>query len=252
MPANYFQPGPDRAALVEDLFAVVALRYDRLNDLQSLGLHRLWKRRLVRLAQAGPADRALDVCCGTGEITLALADAGAEVTGLDFSEPMLAVARHRAGCPRPARRVRFLQGDALHLPFPDHSFEVVTISYGLRNLADFERGLDELQRVLVPGGRLLVLDFGHPDSPVWRSLYFAYLGWAVPLFGRVFAGNAPAYAYILDSLRAYPAQRGVEAGLARRGFSDRRILPLLGGMMSINTARAPRPGGAPAGPGWPP
>lgn len=239
MPGTYFQPGPDRAARVEDLFAAVAPRYDLLNDLQSLGLHRLWKSRMVRLAQPRPTDRALDVCCGTGDIALDLARTGAEVTGLDFSEPMLAVARRRAEADRKPRRVRFLQGDALHLPFPDRSFDLVTISYGLRNLADFDRGLDELQRVLAPGGRLLVLDFGKPDSAAWRSIYFAYLGWAVPVFGRVFAGNAPAYAYILDSLQAYPAQRGVEAGLARRGFTDRRIIQLLGGMMSINAARAP-------------
>jgi demethylmenaquinone methyltransferase/2-methoxy-6-polyprenyl-1,4-benzoquinol methylase len=222
---------------VEDLFATIAPRYDLINDLQSFGLHRLWKRRLIRLAAIRPGELALDVCCGTGDVAFALAAAGATVTGFDFSEPMLAVARNRARAVAPGGSPVFQQGDALNLPFTDASFDVVTISYGLRNLADFDRGVRELARVLRPGGRLLVLDFGKPDNALWRWGYFQYLRWLVPIFGRLFCGDGDTHGYILESLKKYPAQRGVDAKLAELGWSERRVVNLLGGVMGINYGR---------------
>ena len=187
---KFHQPGEERAARVEDLFAIVAPRYDLINDLQSLGLHRRWKRTLVRMAGIHPGDRALDVCCGTGDVAFALRHAGAEVTALDFSPAMLAVADERARNAVLSRRralqapaVQFLCGDALRLPFAGESFDVVTVAYGLRNLADWERGLEEMWRVARPGGRLLVLDFGKPANAIWRRMYFSYLKRFVPWFG---------------------------------------------------------------------
>ena len=172
-------------------------------------------------------------------MAFALAAAGARTTGVDFSAPMLAVAAARkAKVGAPARPV-FLQGDALHLPFPDEHFEVVTISYGLRNLANVAAGLREMWRVLKPGGRLLVLDFGKPDNATWRMAYFAYLRFAVPVFGRLFCKNAEAYAYILESLQHYPAQRGVDEQLRTLGAADAHIVNFLGGVMSINVAEKP-------------
>jgi demethylmenaquinone methyltransferase/2-methoxy-6-polyprenyl-1,4-benzoquinol methylase len=228
-----------RAARVNDLFAAVAPRYDLINDLQSLGLHRLWKRRLVQLAGIRPGDTALDVCCGTGDVAFALARAGADTTGIDFSAAMLEVARRRAGKETAGQRLRFLQGDALRLPFDDASFDRVTISYGLRNLADLQGGLRELRRVLKPGGRLLVLDFGKPDWAPWRWVYFQYLRWCVPVLGRLFCGDADTHGYILQSLRAYPGQRAVDALLGQEGFTGRSLHQLLGGMMAINVAVPP-------------
>lgn len=229
-----------RAARVNDLFAAVAPRYDLINDLQSFGLHRWWKRRLVRASGVRSGTRALDVCCGTGDVAFALAKEGAETTGLDFSAAMLAVARRRAdreaGCNPP----RFLQGDALHLPFEADSFEAVTISYGLRNLADLDGGLQELKRVLRPGGRLLILDFGKPDWAPWCWFYFQYLRWCVPVLGRVFCGDADTHGYILQSLRAYPGQRAVDERLMRAGFQQRALHQLLGGIMAINVAMKPK------------
>ncbi|HSH93943.1 MAG TPA: class I SAM-dependent methyltransferase, partial [Roseimicrobium sp.] len=130
----------------------------------------------------------------------------------------------------------FLQGDALHLPFPDAHYNVITISYGLRNLADFDGGIREMWRVLKPGGRLLVLDFGKPDNALWRGLYFTYLRCFVPIFGWLFAGDAKAYAYILESLKHYPAQRGVEEMFRKLGGEKVRTLNFMGGVMSINYA----------------
>lgn len=233
----FYQRGAQRAGKVRDLFGTIARRYDLLNDLQSLGLHRAWKRRLVRLARLGPGQRALDLCCGTGDVAFALARTGARVTGMDFSPAMLAVARARAG--REAGAVEFQEGDALHLPFAADSFDVVTISYGLRNLADFAAGLAEMGRVLRPGGRLLVLDFGKPANRLWRGVYFAYLRAAVPVLGRLFAGSADAYAYILESLRHYPGQQGVAALMRRQGLVNVRVLDLLGGAMAINSGEKP-------------
>ena len=240
MSNRYYEPGEQRGARVNDLFAAIAPRYDLINDLQSFGLHRWWKRRLVRLANPGPGSPALDLCCGTGDVAFALAARGAVVTGLDFSGPMLTVARRRGdavsqpGSPSAGRVSEFLQGDAQKIPFPDASFDVVTVSYGLRNLASWEAGLLEMWRVARPGGRLLVLDFGKPDNALWRSLYFAYLRLFVPLFGRIFCGDSQTHAYILESLKHYPAQHGVAAKMRKLGCRDVRIVPLLGGVMTIN------------------
>lgn len=215
------------------LFDKIASRYDLINDVQSLGLHRMWKRRLIALAAVRPGDRALDVCCGTGDIAFRLAQSGAEVTGLDFSQPMLEVAQRRAAAS--SAPPQFMHGDALHLPFADASFDVVTCGYGLRNLADWQAGLREMHRVVRPGGRLLVLDFAKPANPVWRALYFGYLRFAVPIFGQIFCGDSAAYSYILESLRRYPAQAGVAGAMSELGCSDVRVKELLGGVMSINS-----------------
>ena len=252
MANTFFDPGDQRAAKVHDLFTRIAPRYDLINDLQSFGLHRHWKRRVVQLARPQPGQRALDLCCGTGDLALALARHGAQVTGLDFTESMLEVARGRASslrnqasaavlhasritphaCPPP----HFVCGDAQRIPFPDNSFDLVTVGYGLRNLANWETGLREMQRVAKPGGRLLVLDFGKPDNALWRGLYFSYLKLFVPCLGRLFCGNANAYAYILESLKHYPAQQGVGAKMRELALVEVRIINLLGGTMTINYA----------------
>ncbi len=240
MPDSFYDAGEARAQRVNDLFATIAPRYDLINDLQSFGLHRWWKRRLVRLAAIRPGDQALDLCCGTGDVAFSLTEAGAEVVGCDFSGPMLEVARARSGRPKNRSRqgsVSLLCADALRLPLRSDSFDVATISYGLRNLADLREGLTEMLRVLKPGGRLLILDFGKPDFRPWRAIYFTHLRFFVPLFGRVFCGNAATHAYILESLRNYPAQNGVAAILRQLDCTEVHIENLLGGMMTINTAR---------------
>ena len=240
---SFFDPGEQRAAKVQDLFARIAPRYDLINDLQSFGLHRCWKRRVVELARPEAGQRALDVCCGTGDLALGLAQRGARVTGLDFSERMLAIAERKisvmrrqkpAGAPQAWPAPRYVQGDAQRLPFADNAFDMVTVGYGLRNLASWETGLREMQRVVKPGGRLVVLDFGKPDNRLWRGVYFGYLKWCVPCLGRVFCGSAGAYAYILESLKHYPAQRAVGTKMRELGLSNVRVLSLLGGAMSLN------------------
>jgi demethylmenaquinone methyltransferase / 2-methoxy-6-polyprenyl-1,4-benzoquinol methylase len=238
MANTFYDAGDQRAARVNDLFATVAARYDLMNDVQSLCLHRFWKNRLVRLAHAKAGEHALDLCCGTGDLSFALARRGANVVGLDFSEPMLERARRKQSSDpaATASNLQFVQGDAQQLPFADNSFEIVTIGYGLRNLASFETGLREMLRVAKPGGRLLVLEFGKPDSAVLRALYFGYMKFFVPVLGSIFCGNAAAYSYILESLNHYPAQRGVDKTMKELGLKNVRILNFLRGIMSINYA----------------
>jgi demethylmenaquinone methyltransferase/2-methoxy-6-polyprenyl-1,4-benzoquinol methylase len=239
----FYAPGEQRAAKVGDLFAAIARRYDLLNDLQSFGLHRRWKHRVAALAAVKPGDRALDVCCGTGDISFALSKRGAETTGLDFSEKMLDVAALR-GKSRDARRKtpcpKFIQGDAQQIPFPDNSFDIVTVGYGLRNLASWERGLDEMFRVARPGARLIVLDFGKPPNALWRKIYFTHLKCTVPLMGWLFCGNAQAYAYILESLKNFPAQQGVAEKMRGLKLANVRVINVLGGAMAINYGEKPK------------
>jgi demethylmenaquinone methyltransferase/2-methoxy-6-polyprenyl-1,4-benzoquinol methylase len=234
---TFYDAGEQRAAKVNDLFAAIARRYDLINDLQSFGLHRLWKQRVVKLAAVQSGNRALDLCCGTGDIALALAQRGAETTGLDFSPPMLEVAAARNLEKNPQSAIRnpqFIQGDAQQIPFPDNSFNIVTVGYGLRNLASWERGLDEMFRVARPGARLIVLDFGKPANWLWRKIYFAHLRCSVPLIGLLFCGNASAYAYILESLKHYPAQLAVAEKMRGLKLANVRCFNLLGGAMAIN------------------
>jgi demethylmenaquinone methyltransferase / 2-methoxy-6-polyprenyl-1,4-benzoquinol methylase len=263
----YYESGDKRGARVNELFTRIALRYDLINDVQSLGLHRRWKRQVIDLAGVRPGSRALDICCGTGDLTLALAGRGSETVGLDFNELMLEAAGAKGSAEEGWRRrepgggtgqvqakaisaetrrghaesVRagFVRGDAQALPFRDETFDIVTVGYGLRNLARWETGLSEMRRVAKPGGRLLVLDFGKPENRVWRSLYFGYLRLFVPCLGRVFCGSASAYAYILESLKNYPAQQGVAAKMEELGLSRVRVIALLGGVMAINYGEKP-------------
>lgn len=241
--SQYYQPGDARAAQVRRLFAAIARRYDRLNDVLSLGLHRRWKRRLVAasVADARPAGRrddghekprVLDLCCGTGDIAGRFAG---HVVGTDFSAEMLQVAQaSRRG------NIRWVQADALRLPFADGSFDVVSVGYGLRNLADLSAGLREIHRVLRPGGKLLSLDFGKPAGAFYRRLYFAHLRFWVPVLGWLLAGNRAAYAYILPSLENYPGQRGVKTAMAEAGFVTCQFEEFCGGAMAINHGMKPR------------
>jgi demethylmenaquinone methyltransferase/2-methoxy-6-polyprenyl-1,4-benzoquinol methylase len=247
---TFYAPGEQRAAKVNDLFATIARRYDLINDLQSFGLHRLWKRRVVELAAVKSGNRALDLCCGTGDLALALAERGAETTGLDFSEKMLEVAKTRSQKSEvrsqkknttPDFRIPvFIQGDAQQVPFPENSFDAVTVGYGLRNLTSWERGLDEMFRVAKPGGRIIVLEFGKPANLLWRKIYFAHLRCSVPIIGLLFCGNAQAYAYILESLKHYPAQLAVAEKMRALKLANVRVMNLLGGAMAINYGEKPK------------
>jgi demethylmenaquinone methyltransferase/2-methoxy-6-polyprenyl-1,4-benzoquinol methylase len=245
--SKFYQPDEHRAEKVRKLFATIARRYDLLNDVMTLGFHRHWKHRLVELA--GQPHDVLDLCCGTGDIALRFTG---RVVGVDFTEEMLRVAKTRnsgTGVPpvrkteQPDSRARrpchllWLRADALRLPFPDSAFDVVAVGYGLRNLADIERGLCEIYRVLRPGGKLLSLDFGKPELVWLRKAFFAHLRFHLPLMGRWSCGDADAYSYILASLEAYPAQRGIKTLMEQIGYRDCGFEEFVGGTMAINFGR---------------
>jgi len=243
MVRTYYSEGKSRGTQVQELFASIAGRYDLINDLQSFGLHRYWKRRLLKLAANDQkSGRALDVCCGTGDLTLGLSQLGFDVTGMDFSNPMLEVARRKAEISKASSgssALKFLHGDAMALPFPDDYFDAVTVGYGLRNLVRWDLGVREMWRVCKPGGRLVCLDFGRPPNAFLRAVYHGYLKLVVPLMGKIFCGNWAAYRYILDSLVRFPAQGGIERELIRLGARKVQTYEFIGGTMAINYAEKP-------------
>jgi demethylmenaquinone methyltransferase/2-methoxy-6-polyprenyl-1,4-benzoquinol methylase len=241
VPNKFYSEDDQRAPKVREMFSLLAGRYDLINDLMSAGLHRRWKRDTVRLALAGRSGpiRVLDLCCGTGDLAF-LAEAaapGASVTGADFTLPMLRVARTRRR--ESASRVRFAQADALRLPFRSGIFGAITIGYGLRNVADLSRALSEMRRVLAPGGRLVVLDFGKPANPVAGWLYQRFLRTVMPAMGWLFHRDPETYLYIPESLAKFPAQKGVEELMRRAGFVNARHENRLLGTMGLNVGEAP-------------
>ena len=220
---------------VDQLFGAIAARYDLVNDIQSLGLHRVWKRRVVSLANFSESETGLDLCCGTGDIATGLAKRGGSIVGMDLNRPMLQQAAARLA-KRGGRRVNLAQANAMQLPLGNHSLDLVTIGYGLRNLANMDDGLREITRVLKPGGRLLILDFGKPKNRIIRSVYFLYLAVMLPVFGWLCCGNASAYAYVLDSLKKYSAQKGVTSVLRSTGYKSVQVMEIMAGAMSIHIA----------------
>lgn len=239
MTNKYLSYDAERAPKVRAMFSRLAWRYDLINDLMSLGMHRRWKRQSVDLAMSGRAQpRVLDLCCGSGDLCFLAEGRGAgKVTGADFTLPMLAVARRRAAAG--ASRTCFVQADALALPFAAASFDVVTISYGLRNIADLQSALGEMRRVLAPGGRAVVLDFGKPDNALAGALYRGFLRTMMPAVGWLFHGDPETYLYIPESLARFPAQRGVERLMQAAGFSNARHENRLLGTMGINIGQTP-------------
>ena len=239
---KYLGYGKERAPKVREMFTRLAWRYDLVNDVMSFGLHRIWKRQTVRTALDGRNARVLDVCCGTGDLCFLAGRMGAErVAGLDFTLPMLAVARRRRSAEGPG--IELVEGDALTLPFPDGSFDAITTAYGLRNIADPAAALVEMRRVLAPGGRAVILDFGKPDNAIAASLYAAFLHTMMPAVGWLFHGDPQTYLYIPASLERYPGQRGVAQLMTRAGFVNVRYENRLLGTMGINIGEVLGPEG---------
>jgi demethylmenaquinone methyltransferase / 2-methoxy-6-polyprenyl-1,4-benzoquinol methylase len=218
---------------VRGLFATIADRYDLITRLLSYGQDRRWKRRLVALAAPAPGVRALDLATGTGDIAFALAAGGASVVGLDVTLRMIELARAKAAMPSPPH---FLVGDMLALPFPSHSFDVVTTGYGLRNVSDLTMAIDEIRRVLKPGGRALSLDFDRPQNALLRSMYLAYLSAVGGAVGWILHRDPDTYRYIPASIGNYPGAAAVARLMAARGFTHATHHPVLGGLMAIHYA----------------
>ena len=216
---------------VRRLFATIADRYDFITGFLSYGQDRRWKQRLIALAAVGRGDRVLDLACGTGDLLFAAAPRARYAVGLDLTHRMLQLARSRNA------RTPLVTGDMLALPFGHSCFDVVTTGYGLRNVPDLPAAIHEVHRVLVPGGRLLSLDFNKPGNRLLRAAYLAYLTVAGSALGFVLHGDPHTYRYIPESIRQYPGATGVARLIEAAGFRDVRVVPLLGGLMAIHMAR---------------
>lgn len=213
---------------VRSMFDRIAPVYDVMNRAMTMGLDRKW-RRLTAETVVRAGDRVLDACCGTGDLALADARAGGRVTGVDFSAEMLARAE------RKAPEFQWVQADAAALPFEDESFDVVTVGFGIRNLADLEAGLAELARVLVPGGRLGCLEITRPRG-VLRPFFRLWFDGLVPVAGRFLRGGA-AYSYLPASVRRFPGPEDLAAAMGRAGFTDVRWRLLGGGIVALHVGR---------------
>ena len=234
--------------VVRAIFATIADRYDFITVILSYGQDRRWKRRLVDLAAVRPGARALDLATGTGDIAFALAGRGARVAGLDITFRMIELAKTKiAGADLgrsaaaeqapPLRSVPvFLVGDMLALPFASKSVDLVTTGYGLRNVPHLATAIEEIGRVLTPGGQLLSLDFNKPSNPLVRSAYLAYLTGVGAALGWLLHRDPDTYRYIPASIRQYPGAEAVARMFESRGFSRVRCYPVLGGLMTIHHA----------------
>lgn len=220
------------------MFDRTAERYDLVNDVLSLGQDRLWRRAVARAVGAVPGQCVLDVAAGTGTSSDAFAEAGASCVACDFSLGMLRVgARRRGGAS--AGGVAFVAGDALRLPFADASFDAVTMSFGLRNVADPEACLAELCRVARPGGRLVVCEFSHPVWTPFRTVYTGYLMRALPRVATAISSNPEAYVYLAESIRAWPDQAGLARQVHAAGWESVSWHNLSGGIVAVHTATRP-------------
>jgi demethylmenaquinone methyltransferase / 2-methoxy-6-polyprenyl-1,4-benzoquinol methylase len=218
------------------MFDRVAGRYDALNSVMTAGLHHRWRERAAERAELGPGDSALDICCGTGDLALALAGRvtpGGHVVGCDFSEPMLDLAREKAAA-RATGGVRFEWADALRLPYDGGRFDAVTVGFGVRNLANLDRGLHEMSRVLKPGGRAVILEITKPTRPPLSIFYSLWFDRIVPLLGT-FSGDPEAYSYLPESVRSFPSPAGLAERMDGAGFERIRYTVLAGGIIAIHS-----------------
>ena len=213
---------------VSKMFDDVANRYDFLNDLLSLGRTKAWRRAVTSIIAPKPGMKILDIAAGTGSSSRPLVDKGAEVTALDFSQGMIEQGRKQN------KNINFVHGDALKLPFEDNSFEVTTISFGLRNTSNTEIALKEALRVTKDGGRIVVAEFSHPVNPIFKKIYLNYLMKALPVIVKKISKNPDAYIYLADSIRAWPDQAELASIMRDSGFKSVAWQDLTFGIVAVH------------------
>lgn len=221
------------AGKISGMFDKIAPRYDLANDVLSFGQVRLWRKAVLVALDIHPGQRILDIACGTGTSTAEYEGFGARVVGIDFSSGMLEKAR------KTYPHITFQQADTTALPFDDESFDTVTCSYGLRNVEEPQKALNEMRRVLRPGGRVVVAEFSHPESRVFGTVYDSYLRHILPRVAGVVAKSVSEYAYLMESIGAWPDQLGVAQMLHHAGLNGVEYRNLTGGIVAIHRAFAP-------------
>ncbi len=228
------------ARLVRDMFGRVAGRYDFLNHFLSLNIDRYWRARTSRRLKpylTRPSARIMDACCGTGDLLLSFEGAGAgRVIGSDFCHPMLISARRKLA--RRGSRSPLIEADALRLPLPDASLDLIAMAFGFRNLSNYDRGLEEMRRVLRPGGVAAILEFSRPRNALFGALYHLYSRRVLPTIGGAISGDTGAYRYLPESVRRFPSPEDLAESMHRAGFSEVRFERMTGGIAVLHIATA--------------
>lgn len=226
-----------KAGMVHGLFSRVASKYDIMNDVMSGGVHRLWKDAMMDWLAPRPGQRLLDVAGGTGDVAFRFLTRapGATATVCDMTESMLVAGRQRAESDRMADRLDWVVGDAMALPFADASFDVYTISFGIRNVTRIEDALSEAYRVLKPGGRLMVLEFSQLPNPLLQKAYDLYSFNVIPAMGQVIAGDSDSYRYLVESIRKFPDQERFAAMVREAGFGQVKYRNLTMGVAALHS-----------------
>lgn len=218
---------------VSKMFDDVAKRYDITNDVLSMGQAAKWRKAVLKAVDPKPGEKILDLAAGTGTSTRPFKDAGADPIACDFSPGMIEVGRERQP------DLEFVEGDATNLPFEDNTFDVATISFGLRNVVDPQKGLSEMFRVTKPGGRLVVCEFSHPSHDLVRKGYLEYLMKALPEVAKATASNPEAYVYLAESIVAWPNQQDLCTWIQNAGWSKVQWRDLSGGIVALHRATKP-------------
>ncbi|MAN50748.1 MULTISPECIES: bifunctional demethylmenaquinone methyltransferase/2-methoxy-6-polyprenyl-1,4-benzoquinol methylase UbiE [Marinimicrobium] len=232
----------EKASRVANVFHSVAARYDLMNDLMSGGVHRLWKRFTIELAAVRPGQTILDIAGGTGDLSYAFAKkVGPDglVVLADINESMLNVGRDRLTDRGIAGNLQYAQADAQYLPFPDNTFDCITIAFGLRNVTDKDLALRSMLRVLKPGGRLLVLEFSKPQNPLLEKAYDTYSFKLLPFMGKVVANDADSYRYLAESIRMHPDQETLKGMMDAAGFVNTEYHNMTGGVVALHKGIKP-------------
>jgi len=226
-----------KASMVADVFHSVASRYDLMNDLMSAGIHRIWKRFTIELSGVRKGNSVLDIAGGTGDLAARFAEiVGSEgsVVLADINDSMLKVGRDKLLDSGHLGNLEFVQADAQYLPFPDDSFDCITIAFGLRNVTDKDKALRSMLRVLKPGGRLLVLEFSKPLNPLLSKAYDAYSFKVLPVMGRLVANDSESYQYLAESIRVHPDQETLREMMEDAGFTRCEYHNMTGGVVALH------------------
>ena len=232
----------EKAGKVAEVFHSVAANYDLMNDLMSAGIHRLWKRVAIQMSGVRPGHSVLDIAGGTGDLAAKFSRiVGPEGTVVlaDINDSMLKVGRDRLVDRGITDNVRFSQADAQHLPFPDNTFDVITIAFGLRNVTDKDMALRSMLRVLKPGGKLLVLEFSKPPNALLSKIYDGYSFSILPKLGKLFANDADSYQYLAESIRMHPNQETLQSMMDNAGFENTDYHNMTGGIVALHRGVKP-------------
>ncbi len=232
----------DKARRVAEVFHSVAAKYDLMNDLMSGGVHRLWKRITIEASAVRPGHKILDIAGGTGDLSYQFARrVGKEglVVLADINASMLTVGRDRLLDRGVAGNIQFAQADAQYLPFPDNTFDCITIAFGLRNVTDKDLALRSMLRVLKPGGRLLVLEFSKPRNQLLEKAYDTYSFTLLPLMGKLITNDADSYRYLAESIRMHPDQETLKAMMTDAGFVNTEFNNMTGGIVALHKGIKP-------------